>query len=220
MIYIIFFAILILYISKYIIFYRETNLLRVCSVSGLTKPDRNIIYIIKKCRTKKGILINMLSIIVAKAKNNVIGKDNQLLWHLSDDLKRFKKLTTGHTIIMGRKTFESLGRVLPNRKHIVFTQNPDFKVNDENVQIVHSMLQIQEYIESQEEVFVIGGAMIYNLLMPYVKKMYVTEIDKEFDGDAFFPRIDETKWKEISREKGPEDEENNFIYEYVTYEKR
>ena len=169
---------------------------------------------------EKGILINMLSIIVAKAKNNVIGKDNQLLWHLSDDLKRFKKLTTGHTIIMGRKTFESLGRVLPNRKHIVFTQNPDFKVNDENVQIVHSMLQIQEYIESQEEVFVIGGAMIYNLLMPYVKKMYVTEIDKEFDGDAFFPRIDETKWKEISREKGPEDEENNFIYEYVTYEKR
>ena len=87
----------------------------------------------------------MLSIIVAKAKNNAIGKDNQLLWHLSNDLKRFKKLTTGHTIIMGRKTFESLGRVLPNRKHIVFTQNPDFKVDDENVEVVHSMLQIQEY---------------------------------------------------------------------------
>ena len=162
----------------------------------------------------------MLSIIVAKAKNNAIGKDNQLLWHLSDDLKRFKKLTTGHTIIMGRKTFESLGRVLPNRKHIVFTQNPDFKVNDENVEIVHSMLQIQEYIENQEEAFVIGGAIIYNLLMPYVKKMYVTEIDKEFDGDVFFPRIDEEKWKEISREKGPEDTGNNFTYEYVTYEKR
>ena len=161
----------------------------------------------------------MLSIIVAKAKNNAIGKNNQLLWHLSDDLKRFKKLTTGHTIIMGRKTFESLGRVLPNRKHIVFTQNPDFKVNDENVEIVHSMLQIQEYIENEEEAFVIGGAVIYNLLMPYVKKMYVTEIDKEFDGDVFFPRIDETKWKEVSREKGPEDEENDFTYKYVTYER-
>ena len=123
----------------------------------------------------------MLSIIVAKAKNNAIGKDNQLLWHLSDDLKRFKTLTTGHTIIMGRKTFESLGRVLPNRKHIVFTQNPDFKVDDENVEVVHSMLQIQEYIENEEEAFVIGGAIIYNLLMPYVKKMYITEIDKEFD---------------------------------------
>ena len=162
----------------------------------------------------------MLSIIVAKAKNNAIGKDNQLLWHLSDDLKRFKTLTTGHTIIMGRKTFESLGRVLPNRKHIVFTQNPDFKVDDENVEVVHSMLQIQEYIENEEEAFVIGGAIIYNLLMPYVKKMYVTEIDKEFDGDAFFPRIDEEKWKEISREKGLEDEENDFTYTYVTYEKR
>lgn len=161
----------------------------------------------------------MLSIIVAKAKNNAIGKDNQLLWHLSDDLKRFKTLTTGHTIIMGRKTFESLGRVLPNRKHIVFTQNPDFKVNDENVEVVHSMLQIQEYIENEEEAFVIGGAVIYNLLMPYVKKMYVTEINKDFDGDAFFPRIDETKWKEVSREKGLEDEENNFTYEYVTYER-
>ena len=117
----------------------------------------------------------MLSIIVAKAKNNTIGKDNKLLWHISDDLKRFEELTTGHVIIMGRKTFESLGKVLPNRKHIVFSQNPDFKVNDENVEIVHSMLQLQEYIEDDKENFVIGGAIIYNLLMPYCKKMYVTQ---------------------------------------------
>lgn len=161
----------------------------------------------------------MLSIVVAKAKNNIIGKDNKLLWHLSDDLKRFRALTEGHTIIMGRKTFESLGRVLPNRKHIVFSNNPDFKVNDENVEVVHSLLQIQEYIESEEEAFVIGGAMMYNFLMPYVSKMYVTEIEKEFEGDAFFPRIDDKKWKEISREKGPEDGENNFEYNYVIYEK-
>ena len=154
----------------------------------------------------------MLSIVVAKAKNNIIGKDNKLLWHLSDDLKRFKALTEGHTIIMGRKTFESLGKVLPNRKHIVFSNNPDFKVNDENVEVVHSLLQIQEYIESEEEAFVIGGAMMYNFLMPYVSKMYVTEIEKEFEGDTFFPRIDDKKWKEISREKGPEDGENNFEY--------
>ena len=161
----------------------------------------------------------MLSIIVAKAKNNTIGKENKLLWHISEDLKKFKNLTTNHTIIMGRKTFESLGRVLPNRKHIIFSQNPDFKVDDENVEIVHSMLQIQSYIESEEETFVIGGAMIYNLLMPYVKKMYVTEIDKEFEGDAFFPRINEEIWKEVSREVGPEDNENKFKYEYVIYEK-
>lgn len=162
----------------------------------------------------------MLSIIVAKAKNNTIGKDNKLLWHISDDLKRFEELTTGHVIIMGRKTFESLGRVLPNRKHIVFSQNPDFKVNDENVEIVHSMLQLQEYIEDDKENFVIGGAMIYNLLMPYVKKMYVTEIDKDFDGDTFFPRINDEIWKEISRENGPEDSNNNLKYEYVVYERR
>ena len=161
----------------------------------------------------------MLSIIVSKAKNNVIGKNNKLLWHLTDDLKRFKNITENHTIIMGRKTFEALEKVLPNRKHIVFSQNPDFKVNDENVEVVHSMLQIQEYIESKEEVFVIGGAIIYILLLPYVNKIYLTEIEKEFDGDAFFPKISEDKWKEVSREKGPEDPENNFEYNYITYQR-
>ena len=162
----------------------------------------------------------MLSIIVAKAKNNTIGKNNEVLWQIADDKRRFEELTTGHVIIMGRKTFESLGKVLPNRKHIVFSQNPDFKVNDENVEIVHSMLQLQEYIENDEENFVIGGAMIYNLLMKYVKKMYVTEIDKEFDGDTFFPRINEEIWEEVSREKGPDDLNNNFKYEYVIYERK
>ena len=158
----------------------------------------------------------MLSIVVAKAKNNVIGKDNHLLWHLPEDLKRFKELTTGHTIIMGRKTFESIGKILPNRKHIIFSQNPDFKINNEQVEIVHSMLQIQEYIESEEECFVIGGAMIYNLLMPYVQKMYVTQINKEFEGDTFFSRIDEEKWQEIDKSSG-KDEENDLEYEFLTY---
>lgn len=161
----------------------------------------------------------MLSIIVAKAKNNIIGKDNKLVWHLPEDLRHFKELTTGHKIIMGRKTFESLGRVLPERKHIIFSQNPDFKVKDENVEVVHSLLQIQELIEGEEQPFVIGGAMIYNFLMPYVKKMYVTQIDQEFDGDAFFPVISENTWKEVSREKGTKNEENNLDYEFVTYER-
>ena len=112
----------------------------------------------------------MLSIVVAKAKNNIIGKNNELVWHLPEDLKHFKELTTGHTIIMGRKTYESLGNPLPNRKHIIFSQNPDLKINEENVQVVHSLLEIQDLIEGKEEAFVIGGAMIYNFLMPYVKK--------------------------------------------------
>ena len=161
----------------------------------------------------------MLSIIVAKAKNNIIGKNNSLVWHLPEDLKHFRKLTTGHTIIMGRKTFESLGRVLPDRKHIIFSQNPDFKVNDENVEVVHSLLQIQGLIEGEEEAFVIGGAMIYNFLMPYVKKMYVTQINEEFEGDAFFPKIDEKVWRKTSEEKGIKDEENKLDYEFITYER-
>ena len=162
----------------------------------------------------------MLSIIVAKAQNNIIGKDNKLLWHIPEDLKMFKNLTTEHTIIMGRKTFESLGRVLPNRKHIVFTQNPDFKVNDENVKIVHSMLEIQEYIENKEENFVIGGAMIYNLLMPYANKMYITEIHKDFEGDTVFPKINLDIWEEVSREKGEDIEQNNLEYDFVVYERK
>ena len=162
----------------------------------------------------------MISIVVAKAKNNIIGKDNKLVWNLPKDLKHFRKLTEGHTIIMGRKTFESLGGILPNRKHIIFSQNPDFKIENENVQVVHSLLQIQDLIEGKEEAFVIGGAMIYNFLMPYVKKMYVTEIEKDFEGDAFFPVIDTNIWKETSREKGLKDEQNNLDYYFITYERK
>ena len=113
-----------------------------------------------------------------------------------------------------------MGRVLPNRKHIVFSQNPDFKVNDENVKVVRSLLEIQDLIEDKEnESFVIGGALIYNLLMPYVNKMYVTEIDEEFEGDTFFPIIDEKTWKEVERIKGIKNEDNNLDYDFVTYER-
>lgn len=161
----------------------------------------------------------MLSIIVAKAKNNIIGKNNQIIWNLPEDLKHFRELTTGHTIIMGRKTYESLGKPLPDRKHIIFSQNPDFRVHEENVQVVHSLLEIQDLIEGKEEVFVIGGAMIYNFLMPYVKKMYITEIAKDFEGDAFFPTIDHEIWKETSRVHGIKNEQNNLDYDFVEYER-
>ena len=159
----------------------------------------------------------MLSIIVAKGKNNIIGNDDKIVWSLPKDMERFKSLTTGHVIIMGRKTFEALGRVLPNRKHVVFTQNPDFKVDDENVEIVHSMLEIKGYIDDEFENFVIGGAMIYNLLMPHVSKMYVTEIHKEFSGNVFFPTIDREVWQEISRQKCIKDVVNKYDYDFVTY---
>ena len=162
----------------------------------------------------------MLSIVVAKAKNNIIGKDNQIVWNLPEDRKRFKELTEGHILIMGRKTFEALGKVLPNRKHIVMTENKNLNIEDENVQVVHSMLELQQYIEDENEHFVIGGAMIYNLLMPHVRKLYVTEIDKDFEGNALFPRINLDTWEEVSRVEGPEDGVNNFKYYFVEYKRR
>lgn len=126
-----------------------------------------------------------LSIIVAKASNNAIGKDNALLWHLSDDLKRFKKLTMGHPIIMGRKTFESLPGVLPGRVHYVLTGNKDYKA-PEGVLLFHDVKSLMESLPEGEN-FVIGGEHMYKALLPYAGALYITEVEKPFDGDAFFP---------------------------------
>lgn len=162
----------------------------------------------------------MLSIIVAVANKQVIGKDNQLIWHLPEDLKRFKKLTTGHTIIMGRKTFESLGRILPNRKHVILCNDAQLNIQDENVEILEDIDSLKPYIESQEEYFVIGGATIYKLLMPYTQKMYITKIHEDFEGDVYFPEIKEQEWKIIQTEKGLKDNKNPYDYEYITYERK
>lgn len=159
----------------------------------------------------------MLSIIVAKASNNVIGKDNSLIWHLPEDLKRFKKLTTGHTIIMGRKTFESLGRILPNRKHVILCNDMQMNIEDENVEILEDIAMLDKYINSEDENFIIGGATIYRLLMPYANKMYITEINQEFDGDVSFPVINKKEWEVVEVEKGLKDERNPYDYSYVTY---
>lgn len=159
----------------------------------------------------------MLSIIVAIANNNVIGKDNKLIWHLPEDLKRFKEITTGKTIIMGKNTFISLGRVLPNRKHIVLTQDKNDKSDNEQVEMAYGIDEIKKYIEDNEEHFVIGGATIYRLLMPYASKMYITKINQDFQGDVYFPEIKETEWKEIKKTKGLKNDQNPYDYEYITY---
>ena len=159
----------------------------------------------------------MLSTIVAIANNNVIGKDNKLIWHLPEDLKRFKQITTGKNIIMGRKTFESLGRVLPNRKHIILCNDMEMDIDNENVEILDDISKLDKYINSDEENFVIGGATIYKLLMPYVNKLYITKINHDFEGDVYFPEIKEAEWKEISKEKGLKNDENPYYYEYITY---
>ncbi len=162
----------------------------------------------------------MLSIIVAIANNNVIGKDNKLIWHLPEDLKRFKNLTTGHNIIMGRKTFESLGRVLPNRKHIVLCNDVSLNIENENVEVLSDVNLLDKYIKSDEENFVIGGATIYKLLLPKASKLYITKINENFEGDVYFPEIDLGDWKVVSKEKGKKDEKNPYDYEYINFERK
>lgn len=159
----------------------------------------------------------MLSIIAAIANNNVIGKNNNLIWHIPEDLKRFKKITSNKTIIMGRKTFESLGRVLPNRKHIIISQNNNLHIDNENIKIITDIKNLDSYIDSDEEHFVIGGQSIYTLLFPYVTKMYITKINADFDGDSFFPEINEAEWKITEQEQGLRDDNNPYNYKYITY---
>lgn len=159
----------------------------------------------------------MLSMIVAIADNNVIGKDNKLLWRLPEDLKRFKQITTGKTIIMGRKTFESLGRVLPNRKHVVLTKSKENLIEHEDVEYISDISGLEKYINSEEENFVIGGGVIYNLLLPYTTKLYITKIDYNFEGDTFFPNVDYSKWNLVEETQGIKNEENPYNYTYLTY---
>ncbi len=162
----------------------------------------------------------MLSLIVAIANNNVIGKGNALIWHLPNDLKRFKEITSEKTIIMGRKTFESLGRILPKRKHVVLCKSGCLNIEDERVEIVKDLSEIDKYINDEEEHFLIGGATIYKLLLNKVNKMYITKINEDFDGDAYFPEFDENEWEIVEREKGIRDEKNPYDYEYITYVKK
>lgn len=111
------------------------------------------------------------------------------------------------------------GRILPNRHHVILCNDMEMNINNENVEVLEDISMLDKYINSDEENFVIGGATMYRILMPYCKKMYITEIDKEFEGDVAFPEIDKTIWKETSREKGPDDGINDFNYDYVIYER-
>ena len=164
----------------------------------------------------------MLSFVVAVANNNVIGKNNSLVWSLPVDLKRFKDITMTQTktMIMGRKTFEALPKVLPNRKHIVLTRNKNFKPNNKNVEILHDIKDLKPYIESEDEYFVIGGGEIFNLLMPYAKKFYLTIIHHDFEGDTFFPPYDEKDWSIIEHIEGTVDEKNKYKHTFLTMVKR
>ncbi|WP_428656241.1 dihydrofolate reductase [Runella sp.] len=157
----------------------------------------------------------LISLIVAAAQNGVIGHDNQLIWHLPDDLKQFKRLTTGHPIIMGRKTFDSIGKPLPNRTSIVITRSTDWQ--SEGVIVVNSVEKAVEAARETEtnEAFVIGGAEIYALTLPVADKIYLTEVKADFEGDARFMIPHKEEWKEISRVPHATDEKHTIAFDFV-----
>ncbi|RXJ01807.1 dihydrofolate reductase [Anaerobacillus alkaliphilus] len=158
----------------------------------------------------------MISLIVAAGENNVIGSDNVMPWHLPADLAYFKKTTTGHAVVMGRKTFESIGKPLPNRKNIILTRDQQFEV--EGCDVIHSVEEVFDF-EKGQELFIIGGAEVYRQLLPHANKVYLTRIHKSFEGDAFFPELNDG-WQLVSTEKHEADEKNPYQYEFQIYEKR
>lgn len=158
----------------------------------------------------------MISLIAAAGENNVIGAENEMPWHLPADLAYFKKTTSGHAVVMGRKTFESIGKPLPNRKNIILTRDQHFQRED--CQVIHSVEEALEY-EQGQELFVIGGAEVYRQFLPHANKVYLTRIHKSFEGDAYFPELGD-EWQLTSSEKHVADEKNRYDYEFQIFEKR
>jgi len=159
-----------------------------------------------------------ISIIVAIAQNFAIGKNNELLFHLPNDLKRFKEITTGHSLIMGRNTLLSLPRwPLPNRRHIVITDKPDDHFP--GCEVVYSIGEAVEKVKGEQEAFVIGGGMVYRQFYPFASKLYLTVVNKSFDADIYFPEIDFSEWNELARQEHF-DEKNQFSYTYLNLERK
>ncbi len=160
-----------------------------------------------------------ISVIVAVAENMAIGKDNQLLWHISADLKRFKKLTTGHPVIMGKKTYESLPvRPLPHRMNIVLTDVPGEKI--EGCVMAYSIPEAIALCPEGEECFVMGGGSVYRQFLPLADRLYLTKVHRSFEADTFFPEIDEKEWKLVSREEVTGDDSVPFRYEFLVYHRK
>jgi len=158
-----------------------------------------------------------INIVVAIAANNAIGKNNKLLWHLPKDLKHFKELTTGHTVIMGRKTFDSVGKPLPNRRNIVVTRQ---NIQIESCEVVNSLDAALELAKGETEVDIVGGAEIYRQAMPLTDFIYLTVVHQNFEADTFFPEIDESQWQEIAREDHQTDEKHAFPFSFMTLKRR
>lgn len=159
-----------------------------------------------------------ITMVAAAAENNALGKNNELVWHLPDDFKRFKAITSHHHIIMGRKTFESFPKLLPNRTHIVITRQKDYE--RENVVVVHSLEEAIKHCAGQQDVFIIGGGEIYLQALSFADKIELTRVHESFEADAFFPEIDESKWELTHSDYHPKDDRHKFDFTYLTYSKK
>ncbi len=157
----------------------------------------------------------MIIMIAAAAENNALGKDNDLVWHLPDDFKRFKNLTSGHSIIMGRKTFESFPKPLPNRLHIVITRQKEYQPT--GCIVVHSLKEALSMIEENQDAFIIGGGEIYKQAMPFTDKIELTRVHQSFEVDTYFPEIDIKEWQLIQEEYHPKDEKHAIDFTYQTF---
>ena len=157
----------------------------------------------------------MITIIAAVAQNNALGKNNDLLWHLPNDFKRFKTLTSGHYIIMGRKTFESFPKPLPNRTHVIITRNKDYA--PENCIVVGNLADAIAACPKKEDIFVIGGGEIYLQAINLVDKLDITKVHENFEADVYFPEIDLNIWELSSEEHHHKDEKHQFDYSYLSY---
>ncbi|EKD72330.1 MAG: Dihydrofolate reductase [uncultured bacterium] len=159
-----------------------------------------------------------ISAIVAMSENRVIGKDNQLLWHLPADLQHFKQVTMGKPILMGRKTYQSIGRPLPGRCNIVMTHDSAFVA--EGCVIVDSMDAALAVVKESDEIFIIGGAIVYRQLLSFVQRIYMTVVHHEFAGDAFFPELNLAEWQETARERHAADEKHQYAFSFITWERK
>ena len=160
---------------------------------------------------------NTVTLIAAASENNIIGKDNKLIWRLSDDLKHFKELTKGHFVIMGRKTFESMPKALPNRTNVIITRKTDYKA--ENAIVVNSLEKALKVAESDNQPFVIGGGEIYKLSMEIADRIELTRVHTSIEGDTSFPEINLEKWQEVKNEKRLKDEKNEYDFSFLRYDK-
>ena len=162
----------------------------------------------------------MITIIAAIANNNALGKDNDLIWHLPADLKRFKSITSGHYILMGRNTFESIGKPLPNRTTVIITRNKNYF--KEGCLIAHSLEEAIDLVENDTNIFIIGGAQIYNetIKKGLADTLDITLVHNDFNADVFFPKINLNEWEETKREDFKADEKNKYNFSFVTYKKK